>query len=99
MPFNAHKLFITDNRYILKPEYKTELHASLNHNVPFVNNRCRIAELSSKEEAKKYYSEAIDNAQEVLSENQTMELPVEHFLEPQSFINEFILEPTLPKKI
>ena len=94
---NAYKLFIWDKNYKTKQEYKAELYASLKFNTLFVNNRCRLAEISTIEEAKKYYAEALNNVQEVLSEDQITELPIEHFLEPQSFINEFILGTSITK--
>lgn len=72
-------------------ECMIELRKTLNFSMPFVYNRCRIAECSTKEEAKKYYREALDNVQEIFLEENIMKLPLEHFLEPQSFINEFIL--------
>lgn len=88
---NAYKLHIRDENYPSDPERQTELRTSLTFNIPFVNNRCLIAEYSTKEDAKKYYREALDNVQKVFSEEDIMKLPLEHFLEPQSFINEFIL--------
>lgn len=85
---NAYKLLIRDENYLSKKEYQVELNASLIPNVPFVNNRYWIAEFLKDREAKKYYREALDNVQKIFSEE---DLPVEYYLEPQSFINEFIV--------
>lgn len=74
-------------------EYLSELHKSLEFtDVLFVNNRRRIAELSSGNEARKYYREALSNVQKVYSQEEMSETTsLEDLLSPQSFINEFIL--------
>ena len=88
---NAYKIYTLDKEYLTNLDYLAELRASLAYDVTFVNNRLHIAKLSTIEDAKKYYAEAISNVQKVFSENQIIEYTVEHFLDPQTFINEFIL--------
>ena len=94
---NAYKMFMTDDDYLSKQEYRVELNASLIAGVPFVNNRLMIAELTGHE-ARKYYSEALDNVKEVFSENKNTDATVECLLNPQSFIKEFILGLYMCKK-
>lgn len=88
---NAYKLYMIDDDYLSKQEYKAELYASLISNVPFVNNRLRIAELLTEKEAEKYYAEALNNVQEIFSKEIAAGISLEYSLNPQSFINEFIL--------
>ena len=74
-------------------KYLFELHKSISFtDVPFVNNHRRIAEISSGSDAKKHYNTALLNIQKVYSEDEISELAsLEALLNPQSFINEFIL--------
>ena len=88
---NAYKLYVRDENYLSNPYYKMELRESIRYNIPFVNNRFQLAECSAKEDAQRLFGEALKNVQEIFSEEAIMKLPLEHFLEPQSFINEFIL--------
>ena len=88
---NAYKLRLLDDDYLSNHIYQTELTASLITNVAFVNSRLMIAELLPEKEAKKYYSDAVDNVQEVFTEEELGEISQEYSLDPQSFINEFIL--------
>ena len=71
-------------------DYLNELYKTLDYDVPFVNNRLRIAEHCPKESVK-YYAEALKNIQVVYSKEDVMQFPIEHFLQPRSFINEHIL--------
>jgi len=87
---NAYRMFIADNDYLLKQEYKTELYSSLISNVAFVNNRLKLVELAS-EEARDLYIDALNNVQIVFSEDNKSDVSIECLLNPQSFINEFIL--------
>lgn len=88
---NAYKLRMIDCDYSSQQEYYEELYASLLSDVPFVNNRLKIAELLTGSDAQKYYAEAIDNVQEIFSEDKVSNISSECFLSIQSFIDEFIL--------
>jgi len=87
---NATQTYVK-NGLVENEESIIELKKTLEFDIPFVYNRCRIAEYSTGENARKYYNEALDNVQKVLSEEEILKLPFEHFLEPQTFIDEYIL--------
>ena len=88
---NAYKFYMTDDNYLSKKEYRDELYLSLIPDVPFVNNRLRIAELLTDIEAQKYYAEAMDSVKEVFIKDKSAPFSLDYSLNPQSFINEFIL--------
>lgn len=72
-----------------------ELKKSIIEDVPFVNNRYLLAQVSPVKEAKGYYAEAIENAQKVFSDEEIAELSTDYFLDPKVFIDEFILGTTM----
>ena len=95
---NAYKLYITDGDYASQREYYEELYASLIPNVPFVNNRLKIAELLTGTEAQKYYTEAMNNIQEIFSKDDVPEFSAKCALSTQGFIDELILGTHITKE-
>jgi len=88
---NAYKIYMIDGDFILrKDECCAELNASELLNIPFVNNKLMMAELATQNK-QQHYSNALSNVQEVFVKDRNVDVSVEHLLNPQSFINEFIL--------
>ena len=88
---NAHHLRFRDDNYIKSHAYQKYLLDSLKNGVSFVKNRVYLAELYTKNDAKKMYQKAITNIIKVHSAEEIAQMPVEQFVEPQNFINEHIL--------
>ena len=88
---NAQQLYIRDANYLTNEAYRDELIKSIGFNVPFVNNHCKLAEILPLNEARRYYEYAMKNIVKVNSEEEIMDMTIENFINPDSFINEFIL--------
>lgn len=87
---NACHLRFTNEDYKNHPEYRENLLLSIGCNVPFVDNRVLLAEISPLEEKQKLYVEALRNVIHVPTLSETMSTPDEIFAEPDKFIGEFI---------
>jgi len=88
---NACQLRFKDEGYLSNPLYQKNLLESLKCKEAFVNNRVFLAELYEKEQSKKMFNEALTNIVKVYSYHDIERMTVEHFVEPQTFINEHIL--------
>ena len=84
-----------DKNYIVNPKYKQYLIESIKHDGTVVNNKKYLADLYRKcfarNKANKLYKEAISNIIEIHSEETIKQMTIEHFLDPQAFIDEHIL--------
>lgn len=87
---NAFHISCTDRHYATNPDYRNNLLFSMHHEVPFVNNRMRLAEISFGNEKRQLYVEALRNVADV--DNSMMIDPIseEIYAEPSEFIGEFI---------
>ena len=93
---NANHLSFQDKNYERNPAYQKHLLKSLEYNVSFVKNRIRLADFYAKtahtqSTAKKLYQEAVKNIVTVFTLEEIQQRPVEQFVAPDSYINEFIL--------
>lgn len=88
---NALKIYTNNKNYAKSEQYRHELTKSIQLNTPFVFNRCELAEIVNRNEAQKYYKDALNYVEVVSSEQDIHEMSFEHFLDPQLFINEHIL--------
>ena len=79
-----------DGYYADRPEYRENLLRSVACKEPLVNNRMDLARISTEEERKRLYAEALSNVVKVDSLEEIMAMPHEAFAEPDQFINEFI---------
>jgi hypothetical protein len=88
---NALQIYTRDEHIKRNEEYRSQLNKSMGYKIPFVYNRCQMAEVVHEYEIKKCYEDALKNVEIVFSEQDIMQMPLEHFLDPQSFIKEYIL--------
>jgi hypothetical protein len=93
---NAHHLSFIDKKYMANPEYERYLLQSIENDDTSVKNKVRIAKLYSKDKAKKLYQEAIRNVIEIHSMDYIENLTLEQMVQPQAFINEFIVGTHIP---
>lgn len=90
---NAHHLRRTEKNYSKNPYYLENLRKSTEIEVPFVRNRLYLAEMQSdKKIFELMFRRALANIKKVYSKQEIMEMTKEHFLSPQTFIEEFILQ-------
>ncbi len=88
---NAYQIQATYPDYRKNEMYRRFLLDSMKYSGPFVNNRIALAEIVSKEEAKALYGEAVKNVTHVSDMEELKALPDEFWLDPQYYIDEFIL--------
>jgi hypothetical protein len=89
---NACEISMKDNKYYRNnSKYIEELKKSICFNTPFVYNHYKLAEVSTRIKARKYYTDALNNVIKINSEIDINNTPFTYFLEPCNFINENIL--------
>ena len=88
----AYHIRMSDrNNYQKNAEYKRELLVSLEYDGKFVNNRLFLAELDKKLDDKSVCEDILSNISEIVTVDDINKLTMEDFLNPQYFIDEFIL--------
>ena len=87
---NAFHIQSTHPGFAKDPEYRKNLLLSIGYNVPFVNNRMLLAEISPLEEKQTFYVEALRNVIHVNTYSEIKSTPDEAYAEPDQFIGEFI---------
>jgi len=97
---NAYKLYFRNKKdYLTNPRYVGELKNSTELDTSFVNNYHLLAECSTGKDALYFYSYALNNVKEVFSSDESSieSMSLDDLLNPQRYIDEFILGTVMSK--
>lgn len=88
---NAHDLYMRNENYMESPAYEKFLLDSIEKSSePFVNNRMLLSKLYHGEKSEKLFKEALSNIITVNSLKEIKKMTIEDFINPKTYINEFI---------
>lgn len=87
---HAYDIYMKSDRKF-PPKYSEFLRKSISYSNRFVYNYVRLAEVADRRESHELLQQAISNVETIWNEDQLKKMPIESFLQYDSFIDEFIL--------